>query len=100
MRWRQRGCSSAVRLQGALSAVMWQPVPSCLENSTSDWEAEGESERPTEDAGTNKPDSGLVQVSVLERRDGTDAGRPPVLGKNDVCKRDRCKSLAAPLASC
>lgn len=47
--------------------------------------ATGECEHRTKDAGTNKPDFGLVQGSVLERRDGTDTGRPPVLGKNNIC---------------
>lgn len=52
-----------------------------------------------QDAGIHKQDFGLVSVSVLERRDGTDPGRPPILGKNHICKRDRCKSLDASLAA-
>lgn len=52
----------------------------------------------TEDAGANKPALGLVQGFVLEGGDGADAGRPPILGKNNICKRDRCKSLTSHLA--
>lgn len=56
---------------------------------------QGESDHRAQDAGANKPAFGLVQVSVLEGGDGADVGRPAVLGKNNICKRDRCKCLAA-----
>lgn len=99
---------------GALSGALWHtdhmtgacvPLPFFpAGNATTDGEGETDTttrefkHRP-QDAGTNKPAAGLVQVSVLEGGDGADAGRPPVLGKNNICKRDRCKSSAANLAS-
>lgn len=55
----------------------------------------GECDHRPQDADTNKPASGLVQVYVLEGGDGVDARRPPVLGEDNICKRDRCKSSAA-----
>ena len=74
--------------------------PSSLENATSDREGEaatttGERDHRPQDAGTNKSAFGLVQVSVLEGGNGADVGRPAVLWKNNICKRDRCKSSAA-----
>lgn len=89
--------------------IIWQlPAsyfPSPLEKknkkiATSDREGDadtnaGECEHRPQDAGADKPAPGLVQVPVLEGGDGADAGRPPVLGKNNICKRDRCKSSAA-----
>lgn len=56
---------------------------------------QGSADHRPQDAGTNKPAFGLDQVSVLEGGDGVDAGRPAVLGENNICKRDRCKSPAA-----
>lgn len=73
-----------------------------LENATSDREGDtdtttGESAHRAHDAGADKPAPGLDPVPVLEGGDGADPGRPAVLRKNNICKRDRCKSAAASL---
>lgn len=47
-------------------------------------QAQGGLEERHQDACTNKPAFGLVQVSVLEGGDGADAGWPSVLGKNNI----------------
>ena len=92
-------------LWGPCWQIIWQPLsgshfPSPLENATSDREGgshsvAGKREHRRQDAGSREPAAGLVQVPVLEGGDGADAGRPPVLGENNICKRDRCKSSAA-----
>ncbi len=48
------------------------------------------------DVGPHPPAPGLVQVALLERGDGANAGGTAVLWKNHFCQRDCCKSAFIP----